>query len=58
MISFWVDPWEVQDIWHADIFVNGDKIKTIGELASEREAMKVGEAFIDGIKYMRGNENE
>ncbi len=58
MISFWVDPWEVQDIWHVDIYVNGDIIKTIGELASESEAMKVGEAFIDGMKHMRGNENE
>lgn len=54
MINYRLNVWEVQDFWHVDIFANSDHITTLGEMYSEKEALKVGQAFIDGIKFARG----
>lgn len=54
MIEYRLNAWEVHDLWHVDVFANSDHVITIGEMASEREALKVGQAFIDGIKFARG----
>jgi hypothetical protein len=54
MINYHLKPWEIHEIWHVDVYANSDFVTTLGEMASEKEAVKVGQAFIDGIKFARG----
>lgn len=54
MINFYFTPWEVNDIWTATVYANSDVIIILDEYASEKEASIAGKAFIDGIKFARG----
>lgn len=54
MINYYFKPWEVNDIWTANIYANSDVIAVIKEYASEKEAGIAAEAFIEGIKFARG----
>lgn len=54
MINYHFKTWEVDSIWTADIYANSDCIKTIDEYSTQHEAVIAAEAFIDGIKFARG----
>lgn len=54
MINFYFQTWEVNDIWTANVYGNGDLLITLDEYASEKEAAIAGQSFINGIKFARG----
>ena len=54
MINYHFDVWEVNDIWVADIRANSDFLVGLGEFASKTEATIAANAFIQGIKFARG----
>ncbi len=56
MINYRLNAWEVNDLWAVDIYANGDFLETLHEYATKEEAEKIGQAFIDGIKFARGEE--
>lgn len=58
MINFYFKTWEVNDIWTANIYANSDLLITIDEYASDKEASIAAQAFIEGIKFARGESHE
>jgi|FreactcultureFD7_1027221.scaffolds.fasta_scaffold76510_1 hypothetical protein len=53
-INYHFNVWETQDIWVADIRANSDFLVGLSEFASEKEARIAANAFIQGIKFARG----
>lgn len=56
MINYHFKTWEFDGCWTADIYANSDYLKTIVEFSTEKEAELAAQAFIDGIKFARGEE--
>lgn len=58
MINYHYETWEVDEIWFVDVYGNSDCLANMNNLASQREAEQVGQAFINGIKFVRGELDE
>ena len=54
MTNFHFRTWEINEIWTADIFANSDLISGSGDYSTEKEAAIAAQAFIDCIKFARG----
>lgn len=54
MINFHFKVWEINEIWSADIYANSDFIAGCEEYETRKEAEIAAQAFIEGIKFARG----
>lgn len=58
-IKYHFNVWETQDIWFADVRTNSDFLTGLcGEFASKQEATRAAQAFIEGMKFARGESHE
>ena len=55
MINYWyrTGQSEAHKAWHVEILANSDLIGSYENCATEEEAAKRAESFIDGVKFAR-----
>jgi len=57
MINYWYEVVQLdsdKNLWAVKIMANSDRLRTLEGYSSKGEAEASGQAFIEGIKYARG----
>ena len=57
MINYRIEVFDdIRELWSVEIYANSDVLLSYGGINTQDDAYLVGEAFVDGIKFARGDE--